>query len=119
MRNVVLCAATLLVACSPKGVTYSPLVPIGDRSPKATTSVELHLEGEAPPSCTVKSVGLLHGQGRLRDSIYSCSQAETLDLIRAEAARLGVDGVWKLACAAPGLVGYDNCSCAGQAYVCE
>jgi len=49
--------------------------------------------------------------------VYGCSENETLELIRNEAAQRGLDGV-RIRCSQLGVVGWDMCACDGEGFLC-
>ncbi len=113
-RSLLLVTPFFLAACGPRAV-FAPFGQPMPTRPKPVSAVTIHGMG-ARPACDYVVVGIITGKANSRD--YG-DVGLALNAVRDEAAARGLDGVIDMKCADPGTVGYENGTCAGQAYYCR
>ncbi|MDB4997795.1 MAG: hypothetical protein JWM74_5227 [Myxococcaceae bacterium] len=95
---------TLVVGCS--SVNYAQNGAVAPRAPREPSLIVIHMHGDAPPK-GFQVAGTLHASAG--------NAARSLELIREEAAKNGLDGVADVVCAPAGA--RDEGSCDGQGFV--
>jgi hypothetical protein len=95
---------TLLAGCS--SVKYAQNGSVAPRAPREPSLIVIHMHGDAPPKGFTVS-GTLHASAG--------TAGRSLELIREEAAKNGLDGVADVVCAPSGA--RDEGSCDGQGFI--
>jgi hypothetical protein len=94
----------LVGGCS--SVNYAQNGAVAPRAPREPSLIVIHMHGDAPPK-GFQASGTIHASAG--------NAARSLELIREEAAKNGLDGVSDVVCAPAGA--RDEGSCDGQGFV--